>query len=527
MKIQKDKTNQADKLLLGSNAADKEFFDSSQKKEVPKPNSEKSPIAYVAIKEANNEAFYDFYDSKGEQLFSSMRRLKNECYPGSMAFNFYMKDRTLYYISKSEQSKLFDCENAIPLNNDLIAFKHSGIPYWGIANKTGKIILKNNRFGQIFGITSDLNVFCLISLDKAGIYNLKSQQINHTTIPYKALHWKIMMHPDTTFICVNSKLKFPSTKDINEQIKQIVTNNFLYLRNDSLFDFQDKRAVEYYYQTKFLFSDDHYIWNAKSYNSFNLKKKETMEFRPIKSRGDIYLVQYERGLMGLFNAKEGKELIGKKDKLFFIDSKHVAYQKKNLSVCLYNYMENSEQKYDTDYKLYSVAIVNGLLWIVTLHDMKDYCCYIFRLDGTEVLGDRLSQYRYFAPFGESSIIYARNQMLYTVQVDLTNDTRVEKPLQKGSQKYPDTTIILPKLNTFVVFYNKMWDLIDSDGKCLIENNKDFQVVGREDLETFINSDILVVQKKAGKGKDAPATYGAFNLEGNMIIPCEYDRIERW
>ena len=397
MKIQKDKTNQADKLLLGSNAADKEFFDSSQKKEVPKPNSEKSPIAYVAIKEANNEAFYDFYDSKGEQLFSSMRRLKNECYPGSMAFNFYMKDRTLYYISKSEQSKLFDCENAIPLNNDLIAFKHSGIPYWGIANKTGKIILKNNRFGQIFGITSDLNVFCLISLDKAGIYNLKSQQINHTTIPYKALHWKIMMHPDTT-------------------------------------DFQDKRAVEYYYQTKFLFSDDHYIWNAKSYNSFNLKKKETMEFRPIKSRGDIYLVQYERGLMGLFNAKEGKELIGKKDKLFFIDSKHVAYQKKNLSVCLYNYMENSEQKYDTDYKLYSVAIVNGLLWIVTLHDMKDYCCYIFRLDGTEVLGDRLSQYRYFAPFGESSIIYARNQMLYTVQVDLTNDTRVEKPLQKRQSK---------------------------------------------------------------------------------------------
>ena len=99
--------------------------------------------------------------------------------------------------------------------------------------------------------------------------------------------------------------------------------------------------------------------------------------------------------------------------------------------------------------------------------------------------------------------------------------------KKGSQKYPDTTIILPKLNTFVVFYNKMWDLIDSDGKCLIENNKDFQVVGREDLETFINSDILVVQKKAGKGKDAPATYGAFNLEGNMIIPCEYDRIERW
>ena len=43
MKIQKDKTNQADKLLLGSNAADKEFYDSSKKKEEPKPEAEEKP----------------------------------------------------------------------------------------------------------------------------------------------------------------------------------------------------------------------------------------------------------------------------------------------------------------------------------------------------------------------------------------------------------------------------------------------------------------------------------------------------
>lgn len=523
-KKKKIKDSSADKELLASSSTNEEC-----------PN-EGMKIKYVAIKNVKQKKYYDFFDSTGNTLYSSMIRLHNESYSPSMEFDFYMDGKCLYYITKDKQSKLFECEKATPLNSDLIAFKLQGVPYWGIADKSGNIILKNNRLGQIFGITSEMIVFCLTALDKAGLFDINNPQDKYAVMPYNKSKWKVLMHPETQVVCVNSHLFFPEIEYStfsNMEIKQILSRNYLVAKREYYNEFQLFRFPEDNCLCSFvnnLSSDSNFFWDAKRRESYNINKQTYMNFRPLVNKGTFYLVDGGYG-MSLYDANDVIPLVEGKKRICFIDSKHVAFQNEDYSLCIYNYVEKNQQRFETDYELYTALIINRVLWVVTLHNKKDYCCYLFSLDGGDIIADRLAQYHFFAPFNNRSILYAKDQSLYTIEFDSKNDTQVEKLLCKYNHKFPKDTVILPKgAKHFVILNNEVWDLIDSSGKCIIERNKEYEVLEKDDMESFVNSDILIVRKKNDKNKGAnlsSGAFGAYNLEGKMIIPCEYDKIECW
>lgn len=133
------------------------------------------------VARVHTDSGYGFYDSHGKlALPEEYQLLKNDIYPDNKEFeyNFYQKEedgiKHLYYIDVDGAAYLGKGVDAIPLREDLIAVKRdSDYPYYCVIDKSGKIVLGDDQYGKILGISKDdcllceigTNVFSIVTFD--------------------------------------------------------------------------------------------------------------------------------------------------------------------------------------------------------------------------------------------------------------------------------------------------------------------------------------------------------------------------
>lgn len=483
------------------------------------------PISYVAVKNVNNEAVYDFYSHGGKIVGSSLIRLKNNCYPFVMEFNFFMKDNTLFYVIEQGIKKLFACEEAVPLNQELVAFKNFGSPYWGIANNKGEIILPNIRYGRIFGMTSNGNILCLLSFVKAGVINLKSMKVLHE-FSCKDSAISVSMNPQTSNICIGTDLIFTGKgKTFVKGVTQIVSETIFMGWKGKVFCGED--TVQLSKKTRHLNHNDVFLWSSDDTKSYNLISKTLMNFIPVDSMNNRFMVRYPDNLFGLYDSTESKELVKKAKKMFLIGKGDFAiYQTNDDKIFLYNILKNKKIRLDAEYELIFSSIVKGRLWLVNKFEDK-FCCFVFDLEGNEIIGDRWCQYGFFSPMDDVSFVYIKDECCMLVNYETRKETLLcdfhgENKL--SSKNY----MIIPKMESFlIVSDDESWLLMSTSGK-LLQNFVSSNIIlnYKDEMEKFINTDIIIVKerKESGNGIDL---VGAFNSSGQMVIPCQYNHIECW
>ena len=488
---------------------------------------EKWLISYVAIKKVDDVELYDFYDHEGQLTASSFVRLKNDCYPDGMDFNYFVKDSVVCYITKERGTMLFTCEEAVPLSEELIAFKANNSPYWGVANNKGEIVLSNTRYGRIYGMTSDGNILCLLSFVKIGIINLKSKKVLHE-YSCKENSPNVIMNPLTSYICIGSDLFINREKVTLKGITQIIAEDIILCTKGKVLC--GDKTIKLSEESRSLKYDGSFFWSPIDTKSYNIAKQTKVNFIPLECIGNKYVIRYPDNTYGLYDIVESKETVKKAKKLFLIgENKYIVYQTNDNKIFLYDLSANKKIKLDAEYDLVYSSIIRNHLWLVNKYEEK-YCCYVFDLEGNEIIGDRMCQYGFFAPYNEESFVYIKERSCILVNYSSREETILcSIPDWNGDVSDNSSCMIIPKKDSFLVFDNpEYWSIVNSKGECLLPCNNDFYITEPiESMEKFVCSDIIVVSKKDKVDKYGISFIGAYNPEGMNIIPCEYNRIECW
>ena len=501
-----------------------------------------------------------FYDAEGNLALEPIyQRLKNEMYPdnGEFDYDFYQKKidgrMNLYYIDENGCVDLGEVEDAIPLRKDLIAVKRDkDYPYYGVINSNGKVVITDDQYGEILGISKDGFMVCEVEKDVFAIINLDGKSFEE-----EPNYEDYIVNPNSSLICgFNSEIcgiwEHPS--DIRNECA-LIDDAIPVVYDDVVFAKKTNSSRKYYYHRHYSVDLRHGYHVYGSLMKIESWKKGVLSYYDCDSEvsgwmfadisNNFYpgtpevitnfgVVYYDDRWIRLLPKGSPKAIFT--DDLYLFcsgnDQKHcfLGIQDDN-TLAFYKYLPDGVVVRNLvsykDCKSIDVDMVASysnyicVHYVVTKRHEENHHVLIINREGVVVKSDHFGVYGYLCGPFEDKYFY----------LDKDGDLCWKSPVSREGKKLTwkmQAEKLLPLGSTghFLVTIAGEYQIIDRDGTKLGKSFSDFNLsLEYQDEDMVLLLMDFVLHSHYLPVKHAEGKCGLIDTNGKVIVPCEYDEVE--
>lgn len=528
---------------------------------------------------------FGFYDVQGNKVLTpELELLTNPMYPDLDLGFYYRKIQEknknkikLYHISEKGYQELGVFSYATPLNEKLVAVrKTSESKFFGIIDRIGKTVLEDNKVGQIYGINKDGCLVCEVRPDTHGLANLKGEELRKDVGFH---HYFVSPYSDS--IC--------SFKKRGDDIELFYLDNksHSFSKMSSTINFGKMTIVSVYYFNSFVFIVGVEKDGKKAYSGWFNGSSNNYLVTP-KNIKDELLIWLQKPLFPLYKVDSKIQVSEDSSTYYYYSSYYVVKDKEIKPVfvaerwmlehgSLWEMYENTEVgfnkisefcfkgdlfavycspkkqefihfegntiehvllkdelkpkkktviKYKGIKKIESIVSCGNYIAIRYLYQAdkkkeETHCSLVISREGEEVFRDEWNEFSFVCGPFEDKYYYLNSGELWCTDKNKKKEQLsglIANNLLNSSELYP-----LGTTGRFVVKNEKGYQIIDNQGTKLGEPFYEFNVsvtnCQKEMVMDYIyNSQYLPIKNKEGK-------CGLIDTDGNVIVPCEYDKVE--
>ena len=523
---------------------------------------------------------FGFYDVQGNQVLTpELKLLQNPMYP-DFDFGFYSRktqDKTkirLYHINEDGYQDLGFFSDATPLNENLVAVRKTNeSKFFGIIDKTGKVVLEDDKVGEIYGINKDGCLVCEVRPGAKGLANLKGEKLRKNR---EFNHYFVGPNSDLIYAFDECRDFFQPFYSSTESDSFSIANFYFngWRKVDIILFFNQKvfaKGVDIYYKRNVcsewcnqsdscvsayydFFGNDLQIWFQKPlFPLFKVNSKllapmskgcstNYREFKPdivaeswtlehSDSRWNLYEYKEDvfNRITGFYYSGEMIAVYGHSRKQQFIhfegDTIFLLWLT-NTSDEL-KHEQKEIEKYRGIKTIESVVSYGNYIAIKYLYQAdgvneETHCSLVISREGEEDFRDEWNDFSFVCGPFEDKYYYLDHGELWCTDINKKNKEKLSgwnaNNLLNASELYP-----LGTTGHFVVKSENGYQIIDNKGIKLCDPFYDFDIsvtnCRKEMVMDYIyNSQYLPIKNEEGK-------CGLIDTNGEIIVPCLYDEVE--
>ena len=528
----------------GAKQYDHDMLEKFSVEEVKGSGTESQDSEAKLVARVHTDSGCGFYDARGENVLpAKYQLLKNEMYPynGEFDFNFYLSKEEgrnrLYYIDASGIVDLGQVVDAIPLSKDLVAVCRRGA-FYGIIDKAGNMVLDANKYGRILGINKNGFKVCEVEKDICGLVDDQGKIVDD-----KQQFDEYIVNPLSNILC-GIKKKGDSINEIHiinvgEEIKCDIAYvadsgcpiTKVYVYNEAVVAECSSKSGK---STNALLIDVSKYNHYSYYQKVSVNQLESWKGRYYIGHGDSYeLSSPLHDLKAKFVGFKNHILVLSRKNNYMINNDNHRYEKVLVSckndafvaaeshAIIFGMVKDAQietkrlKEYNNDFKVgIDDSITLGSYMVIRYWKQREKQkkldhTIIVDSQGEIIKEDLFDQFKFLSGPIHDDYFYLEDGEIVKMHEGETEGKKLSDGLQ-AEMMWP-----LGLTGRFLIKKNDECQIVDSSGTL---HGQPFSIGSDVDMDSVCNSKYIPIVNAEGK-------FGRVDTNGNVIVPCKYDKVE--